>query len=476
MPTSNSTLVNSTRVQNRTTQNGMTTNQTSLNNCIDMFFLAGASRNMSEEDIVKVFVAARSENPHAALRILFWARDIRGGAGERRFFNSIMKFLQTDNSFLFRELIELIPEYGYWKDILNYPCEDVYELISTELINGNSLCAKWTPRKGPFANSLRKYMGITPKEYRKLLVELTDVVETKMCAKDWSSIEYNKIPSRAFNKYLKAWKRNDEERFTQFLDDVNSGDSKINAAAIFPHTIVKSIYSDGANEQWNNLPDYMKDSDERILPICDTSGSMEGLPMDVSIALGIYISERNKGIFKDAFITFSASPQMNYLKGTLRDRVNQLHRADWGMNTDLYKSFKLILDSAVRDNISEDEMPTKVLILSDMEFDESQRDSWGDDLENEWNPTAMQMIEEMYTDAGYKMPGIIFWNLNGRVGNVPATSLNKNVGLVSGFSPSIMTAVLAGGDSFTPETILKEAIYNKRYDAITAAIERFMYT
>ena len=466
MPNSKSTLVNSTRVQNRTTQNGMTTNQTSLNNCLDMFFLAGASRNMSEEDIIKVFVAARSENPHAAFRILFWARDIRGGAGERRFFNTIMKFVQTDNSFLFRELISLIPEYGYWKDMLNYPCHEVFDLITDELMKGNSLCAKWLPRKGPFANSLRKFSGMTPKEYRKLLVSLTDVVETKMCTKDWSSIEYNKIPSKAFNKYLRAWKRNDEKRFTQFLNDVNSGDSKINASAIFPHTIVSSVYQDGANEQWNNLPDYMKDSDERILPVCDVSGSMEGLPMEVSIALGIYISERNKSIFKDAFITFSESPEMNFLQGTLRDRVYQLRRADWGYNTDLQKTFDMILERAIAHNISADEMPTKILILSDMEFDQAA----------DWNPTATQMIAEKYTKFGYEMPGIIFWNLNGRVGNVPATSCDKNIGLVSGFSPSIMTAVLAGGDSFSPETILKDTIYNKRYDAITAAIERFMYT
>ena len=276
----------------------------------------------------------------------------------------------------------------------------------------------------------------------------------------------SKIPSKAFNKYLRAWKRNDEERFTQFLNDVNSGDSKINASAIFPHTIVSSVHQDGANEQWNNLPDYMKDSDERILPVCDVSGSMEGLPMEVSIALGIYISERNKSIFKDAFITFSESPEMNFLQGTLRDRVYQLRRADWGYNTDLQKTFDMILERAIAHNISADEMPTKILILSDMEFDQAA----------DWNPTATQMIAEKYTKFGYEMPGIIFWNLNGRVGNVPATSLDKNIGLVSGFSPSIMTAVLAGGDSFSPETILKDTIYNKRYDAITAAIERFMYT
>ena len=139
MPTSNSTLVNSARVQNKTTQNGMTTNQTSLNNCVDMFFLVGASRNMREEEMIRVFISARAENPDMAHRILFWSRDIRGGAGERRFFNTIMKFVQEDNPFLFSELIQLVPEYGYWKDILNYPCDDVYELISNALIDDNSL-------------------------------------------------------------------------------------------------------------------------------------------------------------------------------------------------------------------------------------------------------------------------------------------------------------------------------------------------
>ena len=316
------------------------------------------------------------------------------------------------------------------------------------------------PRKGKFANALRKYMGITPKEYRKILVELTDVVETKMCNKKWNEISYDKIPSKAFNKYLKAWTRNDKKRFSEFLNDVNNGKSKINASAIFPHTIVKSIDKDGAIEQWNSLPDYMKDSDERILPMCDVSGSMMGLPMDVSIALGIYISERNKSIFKDAFLTFSANPTMEYLKGNLRDRVHQLRVADWGMNTDLYKAFKLILTNAVHMDLDQDEMPTKLLIISDMEFDESQRDSWGDGLENVWNPTAEEMIRDLYEKAGYKLPGIIFWNVNGRVGNVPALSDAKNIGLVSGFSPSILTSILEGGDSFTPESIMKEAIYN----------------
>jgi len=467
---SESKLVNATRVKNETTHNGMTTNHTSLNACIDMFFLSGASRQIDSEDIIKVFLGAYTQNNDIALRILFWSRDIRGGAGERYFFKIVMNYLSLHKPYIFNEVISLIPEYGCWKDLVDLrdTKEDVvFELVSTALLNRNSLCAKWMPRKGAFANSLRKYMGITPKEYRKLLVELTDVVETKMCNKKWNEISYDKIPSKAFNKYLKAWNRNDKTRFSEFLDDVNDGKSKINASAIFPHTIVKSIDKDGANEQWNSLPDYMKDSDERILPMCDVSGSMTGLPMDVSIALGIYISERNKSIFKDAFLTFSANPRMEYLKGNLRDRVHQLRVADWGMNTDLYKAFKLILTNAVHMDLDQDEMPTKLLIISDMEFDESQRDSWGDDLENEWNPTAEEMIRDLYEKAGYKLPGIIFWNVNGRVGNVPALSNAKNIGLVSGFSPSILTSILEGGDSFTPESIMKETIYNERYDAVS---------
>jgi hypothetical protein len=317
------------------------------------------------------------------------------------------------------------------------------------------------PRKGSFANIVRKSLGLTPKEYRKLLVKLTDVVETKMCNKEFNKIEYGKVPSKAFSKYQRAFDKRDTARFNEFLEDVKDGKEKINAGAIFPNDIIRPYLNgkksqDAITEQWNALPNYMEDSKERLLPVCDVSGSMMGLPMEVSISLGLYISQRNEGIFKDAFLTFSEHPQMQYLKGNIHSRVHQLHNADWGMNTNLEATFKLILDSAVSMDLDAEEMPTKLLIISDMEFDQATNE----------DDTALDMMRDLYNKAGFEMPGIVFWNVNGRIGNVPTKANTKNTALVSGFSPSILTSIL-GGEIAHPAQIMFDTINSERYNPIS---------
>jgi hypothetical protein len=181
-----------------------------------------------------------------------------------------------------------------------------------------------------------------------------------------------------------------------------------------------------------------------------------GLPMDVSVSLGLYISERNRSIFKDAFITFSRRPKMQYLKGSLYERIRQLETADWDQNTDLEAVYNLLLSKAVENNLTEEDMPTKILIISDMEFDSATNRS----------DTAFSMIQRKYSEAGYNMPTIIFWNVNGRIGNVPANFKTKNVGLVSGFSPSILKSILQGSID-TPESLMLRTINSERYEAIT---------
>jgi hypothetical protein len=198
----------------------------------------------------------------------------------------------------------------------------------------------------------------------------------------------------------------------------------------------------------------MADSTERIIPVCDVSGSMNGLPMDVSVSLGIYISERNQGIFKDAFITFSDRPKMNYLKGSLSERMRQLSNADWGMSTNLQATFDLILNSAIRESLPESEMPTKLLIISDMEFDQADR-----------NQTNLNSIRHKYSSKGYTMPEIVFWNVNGRLGNVPASVNDSGIGLVSGFSPSVLKSVLQG-EIYSPEQLMLDTVDTARYSCI----------
>lgn len=323
-----------------------------------------------------------------------------------------------------------------------------------------NLLAKWLSRKGTEFNKVRKYLGLTPKDYRKLIVGLSNTVEQHMCAKDWESIEYPKVPSVAMNKYRKAFERNDQNRFTEFIADVNDGKEKINASVLFPHQLFEAYKrretQAAVEAQWNNLPDYMT-GEERVLPVCDVSGSMTGLPMSVSVSLGIYLSERNKGIFKDAFVTFSARPTMQYLKGSFYERCRQLETAHWEMNTNLEAVFNLILDKAVKHSLPKEEMPTKILIISDMEFDACV--SKGDD-------TAIAMIERMYKDAGYERPEIIFWNVNGRLGNVPGNYKHKGVGLVSGFSPAIMKSILEGKIE-TPISLMLRTVMSDRYKPIS---------
>tara|TARA_Y100001938_G_scaffold144225_1_gene218421 strand:- start:375 stop:938 length:564 start_codon:yes stop_codon:yes gene_type:complete len=185
--------------------------------------------------------------------------------------------------------------------------------------------------------------------------------------------------------------------------------------------------------------------------------------MDVSTSLGLYISERNEGVFKNAFITFSAKPQLQLLEGSLADRLNQLERADWGMNTDLPATIQLILEQALEHNIPESEMPTKILILSDMEFDQAVNGQW--DSVSPWNPTAQEMIKERYEMAGYKMPEIVYWNIQSRQDNIPTRFDEMGTALVSGFSPSIMKTILSCQD-MTPYKMMMETIGDARYDSI----------
>lgn len=460
-----SKLVNATRGYNSVTNKGAVTHSTSLNYCVDMFFLAGASRNMSEQDIITVFERAFGQDKQIAAKILFWARDARGGAGERRFFQVIMKYICAQYPEVADQLMIHVPEFGYWKDVfvIETPNENNLNWLKTKLEESPNagLLAKWFPRKGPWFTAMHKYLKVTPKEFRKKLVSMTQVVETQMCRREWTGIEYSHVPSVAMNKYRKAFFKHDEVRMKAFIEKVHAGEAKINASVLFPHQLYQAI-DKGENvsaveAQWNNLPDYMAGTTERIIPVCDVSGSMSGLPMDVSVSLGIYISERNQGIFKDAFLTFHDNPEMQYLKGSLAQRMHQLARANWSGTTNLQATFDLILNSALRTSLPESEMPTKLLIISDMEFDEADG--------GYRNKTNLDVIRQKYVAAGYKMPEIIFWNVKGRLGNSPAQVHDSGVGLVSGFSPSILKSILKG-QVYGPEQLMMDTVMDQRYAGI----------
>ena len=450
------------------TYNGALTNSTSHNACLDLFFLAGACRNENEQNIIAKLSSAYVENKVKCLKIIFWAGDIRQGAGERRFFKLALNWLNDNYKDDLNLYLQYIPEYSRWDVLFDIAHKNEYVLlyICNEMRKNGLLC-KWLPRKKQYNNlakKIQKTLGINAKQYRKMIVENTNVVENKMCKKQWNEIEYAHVPSVAMNKYNKAWYRNDAIRFQQYLEDVKNNKKKINASAIFPHDIIKQCFkslwgwgssslNDAQITQWNNLPNYLEGKENSIIPVCDVSGSMHGLPIAISVGLGLYISERNKGVFKDAFITFSAKPKMQYLKGNINERIQQLVRSDWDMNTNFVRVFELILQKALDNNLTQNDIPKTILAISDMEFDSASSGT-----------TNYEHIKSLFEQNGYKLPNIVFWNVNGRVGNIPITMKNKNVALISGASPSVIKAVLS--DDINPFKIMDNIIESERYSFI----------
>lgn len=473
-------LVDALQTKNTVTENGMVTNSSSLNDCVNLFFQIGAMRGQDKTKLINTFVKAYEENALTAMKILFWVRDVRGGAGERQIFKDIVKYLAGSRTESMRKNLGLISEFGRWDDLLTFvgtPLEtDALALISDALKNGNGLAAKWMPRpnvnnreKKRQANAFRKFLKLTPATYRKMLAGLSTTVEQLMCAKEFDKINYSHVPSKAMSDYMRAFGKRDGERFTSFIESVKKGDVKINAGAVYPYDIVKNLKhgnSNGADAQWNALPNYMENNNEQFLPVVDVSGSMHcpagNNPnvscMDVAISLGLYISERNEGAFKDSFITFSERPELQVLKGSLSERYRQLESSEWGMSTNIERVFTTILNSAVSNNVPQSEMPTMVLILSDMEFNEGTRGNW--------NKSAQDIFESTFAEAGYKMPKIVYWNIQSRNDNFPVQFNKEGVGLVSGFSPSLLTSVLSGKD-LTPFSMMMEVINSERYSVVT---------
>lgn len=478
------TLLDAMRTKDSRTENGMVTNSTSLSNCVDLFFQIGAMRGQDKKRLIEAFVKAFGENQLTAMRLLFWARDIRGGAGERQIFKDIMSYLAVNRTEVMRKNLHLVSEFGRWDDylvLIGTPLEkDALTLISKGLDAKNGLCAKWMPRPNVSnreakrqAHAIRNFLGLSPKEYRKLLVQNCNTVEQLMCAKAWDNIDYSKLPSKAMATLMKAFSKNDKDRFGAYLSSLEKGDAgvKINAGAVYPYDIIKTLrtgQTQGANAQWAALPNFLEGSQERFIPIVDTSGSMfwdsalvtgDLYAGHIAQSLGLYISERNVGPFKDAFITFNSNPELVVVSGNLTERYNQVQHLSVGGSTNLQGVYQLILKKAKEGNVPQSEMPTMIIIFSDMEFNEG--------TSGHANSTAQEMLENMYAEAGYKCPTVVYWNLASRGDkNKPVKFDKSGTALVSGFSPAILSSLL-GGKDMTPMSMMMDVIGSERYASVT---------
>jgi len=463
------TFTNAVKDQEARTKNGMKARKSTTDKVVDLFFKIGASRG---KDIVPDFVGAYVQDKDLAARVALWARDARGGAGERKLFRDILVYLETSDPDMAKAMLHKVPELGRWDDIFVFKTVEfkhaAYDMLKTALLNGDGLAAKWTPRKGELAAEIRNYFGWSPKFYRKTLVTLTKVVETQMCANDWDEINFNHVPSLASARYKKAFNRH-TTKFADYVAALVKGDptAKVNAGAVYPYDVLKGVAyarfdkteKDHVIAQWEALPNFVGDAN--ILPMVDVSGSMNTPAggkgsttcMDVAVSLGLYLAEKNQGKFKDTFLTFSSDPELLHLKGNVVEKMTQMVRSAWGMSTNLHAAFDEILKVAVKGNVPQAEMPEMVLILSDMQFNHCTR----------FDDSAMEMIARKFEQAGYAVPQVVFWNLNAS-DNVPVKADASGAALVSGFSPSIVKAVLGADMSeFTPHGIMMKTIMNDRY-------------
>lgn len=456
-----------------TTANGAVTNASSLNKNVDFFFLAGASRG---KDIKNVFAGALAEDSEVAIRVLQWARDARGGAGERKTFRDLFGYLIRTDAVNASKVLVKVPTLGRWDDVFvafGTPLErEALRMISTALNAQDGLCAKWMPRQGAEAGKIRSYMKLTPKQYRKMLVGLSNTVEQKMCAQEWTDINYQHVPSVAAGRYQKAFGKHDPSGYAEFKAKLVTGEAKVNASVAYPYDVIRSLRNGDkavSVAQWAALPNYLEGSDENILPVVDVSGSMDFpvsgsvTALDVAISLGLYVSERMGGVFKDQFVTFSSQPEMLRLTGNLQQRYDAMARSNWAMSTDIQAVFKLILTAAKKHKVAQKEMPTKILILSDMEFNTCVTAGSGRGYGAGVSVSAMDMIRSEYDAAGYELPQVVFWNLKGRSGNSPVTYNETGTALVSGFSPSIVKSVL-GGEDMSPISIMLKTVMVEKYD------------
>ena len=472
------------------TENGAVTPITTGSECLDLFATVGALRHVNDREIENRFVRAFYENRDIAMKLLFFARDIRGGLGERRVFRVVLNWLAKNEPETVRKNLEYVAEYGRYDDLLalmDTPCErEMLNVLKAQFDSDRdsmlagvevSLLGKWLPSVNAsnadtvrYAKKIAKFFGMNDASYRKALVALRAyirIIENNLRERDYT-FDYSKQPSKAMYKYRKAFIRNDGERYGEFMNRVIDGTEKLNASTLMPYEIISPIIRGNVGEKermainatWGSQEDF--GSDENALAVIDGSGSMfsygDPIPAAVAMSLGIYFAERNTGAFKNHFITFSEKPRLIEIKGKdIVDKVRYCSRYSEVANTNIQKVFELILKAAVKNGVPESEMPSKLYIISDMEFDRCTDDS---SLSN------FEYAKKIFAEAGYKLPEVVFWNVASRHTHQPVTMNEQGVALVSGCTPRLFSMV-AGG-IVDPYAFMMQVIESERYAKIAA--------
>jgi hypothetical protein len=474
------------------TENGQEALNTTGNAVLDLFGTIGSLRDADDLRVQTLFAEAYKEDPLLATKCLFYARDIRGGLGERKVFRTIIKYMAEYHPEALRLNLDLVGVFGRYDDLyclIGTPLEDdmwaamknQFEEDLKNMHDGNaiSLLAKWIKTADASSERTRKLGVLTAqklgypvynfKRIVRAMRKQIGVVESLMSAGEWDKIKYSDVPSRAMMVYRKAFMRHDADRYSKFINKAVNGETKINSSTLYPYDLIEKVVTYGiwrdifevkedktVEAQWRQLPNYVEEGTNALV-IADTSGSMSGRPLNTAIGLAIYFAERNKGAYHNMWMSFSSTPHIHVLKGeTLSQKIASLDMKDWNNNTDLKAAFDLVLDIAVENHVSADEMPKSLIVISDMEIDNCGNKDW----------TFYDKMRAKFEKHGYEIPNIVFWNVESRNDVFHADKTRKGVQLCSGQSTSVFKQLMSC-IGYTPVEMMEKVIGSERYDCIT---------
>ena len=484
------------------TLNGAKTHGSSGDACLDFFAVAGGMRYRKPSDQIKLFDRAYIETPELAMKLLFHIRDIRGGMGERKLFRTLLRHVAFTWPESARKNVPSIAEFGRWDDLLcllGTPAQkQAVEMIRDQLAMDSaalerrkageedahiSLLAKWlpsdnasSPRTRKTALRLYRALGMTNKEYRRLLTSLRahiGLAECQMTRRQPETINYEAVPAQAMLKYRNAFERADSERFAEYLIGVDAGEKKMHTETLFPYEVLRPFFKSGywtdflahgtdvLEQIWDHLPGATGNTN--AISVVDVSGSMYCgcgplMPALISQAMGLYCAERCKGAFHNHLITFESTPHLVKIQGrTLRDKLRYIRTLPWGGSTDLEAVFNLILRTAVKNKAKQSEMPQVLYIFSDMEFNCCMKKA---------NMTVYENARKNFESCGYQMPAVVFHNVNSWQMQVPVTAHTRGTALTSGASAHAMEHKFDG--NITPMEHMLRVLMSKRYAMIHA--------
>lgn len=472
------------------TENGAVALNTTGSKLLDLYSTIGSLREADILRITRLFSDAYKEDALLAAKIVFYGRDIREGLGERKTFRTLIRYMAEYCPEALRPNLDLIGVYGRY--------DDLYSLIGTSLEddmwaamkkqfeedlqnlhsdNTVSLLAKWIKTADASSKETRRLgiltaqkLGYPVYNFKRIVRALRrkiGITEALMSVGRWDEIKYSEVPSRAMMIYHNAFMKHDQERYKSFIDKAVKGEEKINSSTLYPYDLIEKIVTPGwrglcitedktVEAQWRQLPNYIEEGTNALV-MADTSGSMNGRPLNSALGLAVYFAERNKGAYHNMWMSFSRYPHIHVLKGdTLAQKLNSIDTKDWDNNTNLKAAFELVLDIAKSNNVPQDEMPKSIIVISDMEIDYCGSGNW----------TFYDQMAEKFRANGYEIPSIIFWNVNSRHDIFHADSKRKGVQLVSGQSTSTFKN-LVSCIGMTPVEAMLKTIGSERYEPIT---------